>query len=218
MRRLGQMMAMLSVLVVSAGLIHAAGTDAGKCAASKSKAASKKLAAKLKCYQKALSKGAPVDTSCLMSAETKFNTAVGKADTKGGCLFTGDANTLERVVDNAVKVINAFEPNSTPGCCSFGGSGDCSYLDATTCTGAAGTPGAAGTVCDGATGGCILPPATPGKCCTASMDGFAFYPCLNGPGPGGFTTDETSCNGGGGKFDPNEHSLCPPDGGGCVPF
>jgi hypothetical protein len=215
MRRLGQLVAVLAVLLVSVGLVDAGGTPAGKCAAAKSKAASKKLASKLKCYAKAFGAGKPVDSVCLTAADTKFSTAVGKADTKGGCLFTGDANTLEAVVDNAVKVINAFDPNSTPGCCTFIGSGDCGYYDAATCAGLFGTSGAAGTVCDGATGNCIPPPAAPGKCCS----GAPGYPCLAGPGPGGYTTDETSCNGGGGKFDPNESSLCPPDGSGrCVSF
>jgi hypothetical protein len=207
MRRLGQVIGVVAVLLVSAGLIHASGTASGKCASSKSKAASKKLAAKLKCYQKALSKGVGVDGACLTSAETKFNSAMSKADGKGGCAFPNDANTLERVVDNAVNAINAFEPNSPLRCCTGGVGFACYYGDASCPAG--GTVGAQGTVCDAATGACIAPSASPGHCCTIDPN-FAGPECVSGP-----IYDGVSCTVGLlGSFDLT--GLCPPDGGGCV--
>ena len=113
MRRFGQAVAVLAVLGVSAGLIHAAGSDAGKCAATKKKAAAKKIAAKLKCYEKADSSGSAVDTSCLMAAETKFGLTIAKADAKGGCTITGDANAIEGAVDTCVNSIVTLTPATT---------------------------------------------------------------------------------------------------------
>jgi hypothetical protein len=98
MRRLGQAMAVLIVLAVSAGVIHAKETPAQKCAVAKQKAAATKMSAKLKCWQKAIASGAAnAAPACLTAAETKFNTAIGKAETKGGCSVTGEEADVMRI-------------------------------------------------------------------------------------------------------------------------
>src|SRR5262249_12318324 len=128
MRRIGEVMAVLAVLVVSAGLIHASGTPPQKCAAGKNKAAAKKIGAKLKCWQKAFTSGAAnADSVCLSAAETKFNAAISKAEAKGGCVVTGDANAIEGAADTCVNSVVALTPVTTtttttlfPTCSSYG--------------------------------------------------------------------------------------------------
>ena len=213
MRRLGQVVTVLVMLVVSAGLIHAAGSDAQKCAASKLKAASKKISAELKCISKAVSKGEPVDGNCLSKADTKFDSAVGKADTKGGCALTGDGPTLKKLLDADANAINAFTPVTRFSCCQDA-FGLCWYEadpNVTNCSGF--TIGAANSVCDGS-GACVPEPASPGLSCNnPTLYGVppANSRCLTGPenGLGG-------CETGLGTSDPN--SLCPPNGGNSVGF
>ncbi len=114
MRRLGQAMALPIVLAVSAGILHASATPAQKCAVAKNKAAAKKIGAKLKCWQKAFATGATsADTACLMAAEMKFNTAIGKAEAKGGCAVTGDGNAIEGAADKCVSNIVTLTPTVT---------------------------------------------------------------------------------------------------------
>lgn len=77
-----------------------AATDPGAaCGLAKQKAAVKKLGAKAKCHAKAVKKGEPVDAACLTSAETKFDEAFTKAESKGGCITTADAASAEAMVD-----------------------------------------------------------------------------------------------------------------------
>jgi hypothetical protein len=114
MRRLGQAMAMLIALAVTAGVVHAGPTPGAKCAVAKEKAAVKKIAAKLKCWEKAVATGASsADSGCLMAAETKFGTALMKAGAKGGCVRTDDAATIESTVDTFVNTILAETPSKT---------------------------------------------------------------------------------------------------------
>jgi hypothetical protein len=111
MRRRGQLMAVLAMLVVSAGITHASATPGQKCAIAKSKAASKKIDAKIKCWQKAFAKGvSTADASCLMAAETKFTDSIMKAEAKGGCIAMGDAGTIEGVADACVTNVVAVTP------------------------------------------------------------------------------------------------------------
>ena len=113
MRRLGQAMAVLIVLAVSAGVTHASATPAQKCAVAKQKAAAKKISAKLKCWQKAIASGAAsADPACLTAAETKFSLTIPKIEAKGGCVETGDAGVIEGAVDTCVDNIVALTPAS----------------------------------------------------------------------------------------------------------
>jgi hypothetical protein len=83
-----------------------------KCAATKMKAVGKKAAAKAKCHYKALLTGASVDSSCLGSAETKFNAAIAKANAAGSC--TDTAAALEQLVDDCLTTLLEGSDSSTP--------------------------------------------------------------------------------------------------------
>jgi hypothetical protein len=220
MRRLGQMMAVLIVLAVSAGLIHAAATPAQKCAASKVKAGSKKIGAQLKCISKAIGKGIAVDPACLATASTKFNTAVGKAETKGGCVFTGDGGSLEGLVDNDSNAIVAVTTTTPINCCANNFGADyCTYEAEPNCLADGGVPGAAGTVCDSVSGGCTAPPARAGRTCSSDTALFGFSSplrCFAGP-----LMSASFCVGAIIWPDPNEvladpNAICPPNGGRAV--
>jgi hypothetical protein len=132
MRRLGQAMAVLIVLVVSAGLIHARATPAQKCAAAKQKAAAKRFSAKLKCWQKATTAtagAASADPTCLTTAETKFDAAIAKAETNRGCVANGQTGVIEDAVDTCVNHIVTLTP-ATP-CSGFSFGESCWFLAAT---------------------------------------------------------------------------------------
>ena len=113
---------------------------------------------------------------------------------------------------DAVAALTAFTPANPGMCCtdSFG----CWY-DApggTACSPF--TLGAANSVCDAATGGCVAAPATPGTCCSNPAGLTTVDPtnCITTEIP-----DATSCSANGGTFfTPN--GLCPPDRGPCVAF
>jgi hypothetical protein len=96
-------------------------TPAQKCSVAKSKAAAKKIEAKLKCQQRAVQEGTAVDPACVATAETKFNEAIAKAEAPGGCAMSGDGATIEAAVDSCVDSIATLTTGmpSNPGCCSF---------------------------------------------------------------------------------------------------
>src|SRR5262249_38191452 len=58
-----------------------------------------KVYAKAKCHQKALRTGGMVNAACLAKAEQKFVAGFAKAEAVGGCAVTGDAATVEAVVE-----------------------------------------------------------------------------------------------------------------------
>ena len=91
-----------ATLLLATGVANARVAPSQKCSVAKSQAATKKIAAKLKCHEKATSKALPVDPACLQKAEAKFNDAIAKAEKKGGCLVTGDGATIEGAVDSCV--------------------------------------------------------------------------------------------------------------------
>jgi hypothetical protein len=72
---------------------------------------SRETYAKAKCHQKALLTGAAVDPACLDKAETKFTTAIGKADGQGLC--TDTASALEGLVDGCIESLVAAPPTTT---------------------------------------------------------------------------------------------------------
>ena len=94
----------VSLVAVAA---HAASDPVTRCAVAEIKATAKKTEAKLKCYATAAQRQAPVDPSCLMKAETKFDTDWARANATGGCgnIVLGsspDQNTVEAKVDACV--------------------------------------------------------------------------------------------------------------------
>jgi hypothetical protein len=102
-------LATLSVLIAASVVLaapnhtDATATPGEKCAVAKLRATSKKAAAKVVCYEKAVLNGQAVDLTCLMKAEAAFALAFQKAEARGGCATTGDASTIEAKVDRFVK-------------------------------------------------------------------------------------------------------------------
>jgi len=74
--------------------------DSLKCAAAKLKDSGKDAAAKLGCYQKAWTKGDPIDPACLAGAQIKFEAAWQKSETKGGCATEGAGNDPLVIADD----------------------------------------------------------------------------------------------------------------------
>ena len=106
----------LAVSLTSVASVRAETTPAEKCAATKQKAAAKKLTSKLKCFAKAAGKDEPVSFDCLTKAEDKFDETFAKADAAGGCVNTNDAASIENNVDTFLSyLLNAT--NSPP--CGF---------------------------------------------------------------------------------------------------
>jgi hypothetical protein len=104
-------LALVSLAVAAAAVAEAGPTPAQKCTGSKLKATGKKAAAKLKCHEKAVKKGVAADPDCLAKAEEKFADAFAKAEAKGGCLTTGDAGSVEGLVDTFVDdAVAALDP------------------------------------------------------------------------------------------------------------
>ncbi len=102
----------LGALVLGAGSpVAAKPTPTQKCTAAKVKAAAKKLSAKLACYAKAATKNAPVDDECLGKAETSFRTAFSKAESKGGCITSGDATAVEAGIEAFVQSLATALPD-----------------------------------------------------------------------------------------------------------
>jgi hypothetical protein len=84
-----------------------------KCAALKIKAAGSKANDKIKCHATAFGKGQAIDPSCLTRANSKFANAFLKAQAKGGCATTGDAPTIEGIVDGLVDgVVSKLVPSN----------------------------------------------------------------------------------------------------------
>ena len=87
-------------------------TGSGKCQASKLKAAGKKAASKLKCYQKAPTAPStdPTLVACLKAATDKFSASFDKAEAAGAC--AGAKNVVETDIDNlcVTNVKNQLPP------------------------------------------------------------------------------------------------------------
>ena len=167
------------------GQLHAAGSPFTKCAIAKNKAASKKIAAKLKCWQKAYAGAPTADPSCLSAAEEKFTLAIASAEKKGGCVVTGDASAIEGAVDSCVTSVVTLTPATTTmtlpdiACCSFAGTtgAACLWNDAASCQNLNGTRAAG--VCDSVTGGCNAT-AQAGPCCQIPADASGDFSCFAG--------------------------------------
>jgi len=86
-------------------------TPAEKCAAAKLNAAAKKMAAKLRCYQKAVAANGRLHPNCLVVAEATFAAAFARAEARGGCVTTGDAAAIEMEVDaDVAALVSALSP------------------------------------------------------------------------------------------------------------
>jgi hypothetical protein len=104
------------LFALTAPFAQAAEKAALKCAADKHKAAVKKAASKLKCHQKANANDVAVDGTCLATAESKFDAAIAKAVSRGGCVAGGSGSEIEAVVDTFVDDILGLTPVAPPTC------------------------------------------------------------------------------------------------------
>jgi pimeloyl-ACP methyl ester carboxylesterase len=96
----------IAVLVAGGALAHAGTDPADACRDTKAKAAGKKAGALLKAYGKDAKKEDPVKLAASISkAQSKFTKSFNKAESKGGCLTTGDAGAIEAKVDAFVDDI-----------------------------------------------------------------------------------------------------------------
>jgi hypothetical protein len=106
--------AAVSLCLSTAVNVDAAVDPGAACAASKQKAAAKKLSDKVKCHGVAIKKNLTVDGACLSKAESKFEGSFSKAEDKGGCATTGDVDDIELLVDNALAQLLAALPPAVP--------------------------------------------------------------------------------------------------------
>ena len=90
------------LLVGTLVLSEVAGATAERCAAVRLRAAARKAATKIGCHRKALLAGTAPDAACLARAEAKFVRACAAADARGDCLTTGDAASVEAIVDQFI--------------------------------------------------------------------------------------------------------------------
>jgi len=96
--------------------MRATATAAQKCAVAKLTAASKNAAAQTKCQVNNVS--TPDDArlaACRSGAQGKLNIAFGKAEAAGGCAATGDAGTVEALVDYVINDVIAARIGGVPG-------------------------------------------------------------------------------------------------------
>lgn len=112
-------MKLLAISVVSLALIATPAmaklTPAQKCTAAKLRATAKKADRKAKCSVKTRLV-APPDPACLQKAEGAFVKAFTKAEKPGACTRTGDAASVEVVVDTFVAaLVEALQPPTGAG-------------------------------------------------------------------------------------------------------
>jgi hypothetical protein len=100
-------LAMALILVVTAGMAHAAPTPAQKCSATKIKASGKNGNGNGVCASKASKAGLAVDPLCLAKADDKLDRTFAKAELKGGCLTSGDAGTIGGLLDGVTSFATA---------------------------------------------------------------------------------------------------------------
>src|SRR5262249_10281025 len=87
-------------------------SSSAACDVAKSKAAVKKLGAKIKCHQKAVTSGT-LNPACLTTAENKFDAAITKAESRPDCQPIDDGATIEGAVDDCVTVLDLVFPTTT---------------------------------------------------------------------------------------------------------
>lgn len=107
---------MAAVLVASGwvALGIAVASDPGRrCATAKLRAAGQKSRGKLECHARGVKHGGGVDSACLARVEAKFAAAWDRSEAAGGCVTTGDADTIEGKVDVFVNDVASELPATT---------------------------------------------------------------------------------------------------------
>ena len=151
-----------------------------KCQSSKFKAAGATAKRKAACYARAAKDGTVVDATCLATADDQLARKWIKAEAAGDCVTTDDTAAGVSATDQCLGAIEAVvDPPPPPilPCCNLGGACAHGVDDAACVTFFSGTPGPAGSVCNGATGTCDPQPAQPGRCCMTADANF----CTGGP-------------------------------------
>lgn len=102
----------LGLLLFGAAAARAGTDPADACKDAKAKAAGKKASAVMKAYGKNFKKPSPARLSASISkAQSKFTKGFTKAESKGGCLTTGDSGAIEAKVDALVaEIVEDFGP------------------------------------------------------------------------------------------------------------
>jgi hypothetical protein len=189
--------------MVSVGLaIGLAATTAwgqSRCTADKYKAVGKYARALAACHAKAVADGVPVDPGCEATGLAKLQASFVKAESRGDCIMTGEEPSAAAAAQGFVADLGTILEKQVF-CCQGGGL--CLYaVDFAECSAQGGTLGAPGTVCDGATGACVVPPAGIGGCCEQPNWGTG---CVGGQ------IDGSACTLFAGTFSPN--AVCLPSG------
>jgi hypothetical protein len=171
------------VVLVLVGTLAGVGERAAaqsKCQTQKYKAAGAVAKAKAACFARAAKAGGDVDPACVSAADDKLARKWEKAEAAGDCVTSGDAaagvTATEQCLAAIDDVVDPPPPPSSP-CCNLANS--CAHgFDEAGCTEVfGGTLGPDGSVCDGATGTCVLATAGTGRCCMTSDGSF----CTGGP-------------------------------------
>jgi hypothetical protein len=111
--------AVVGIQLLLSGSAHAAGTPAQSCAGAKMKAAGKSAGLKLACHAKAARRGETVDSSCLARATAKLASSFAKAESRGGCITTGDASGITDMIDSSVGAfVAALRPTTSANRCA----------------------------------------------------------------------------------------------------
>jgi len=87
------------VVVLTVHSAEARGDPEARCSAAKLAATAQNVAAMFACQQSAALQGTDIDPSCTGKAINKLTTSFMKADARGGCLTTGDADALRTDVE-----------------------------------------------------------------------------------------------------------------------
>jgi hypothetical protein len=158
------------------------------------------------CAADAAAAGTPVDTACLEVAAERLRRKWERATARGDCTAPADAEQGVTAMNDFVAALTTIvQPQ--PRCCTTAtGCFAAPSIDAANCQfELLGTPGAPGSVCDGATGTCVPAPGTGGPCCTLE----SLTVCASAPGG-----DPAVCESAGGTYLPT--AVCEPSGS-CVP-
>jgi hypothetical protein len=171
--------ALLAGMIASFGGVDPAAAQS-KCQSLKFKAAGAVAKRKATCHARAAKEGTPVDAQCLADANDQLARKWFKADAMGDCVSTNDFPAGISATDECLTAIDAVvdpPPPFTSPCCNLGNSCAHGIDDASCVSFFSGTPGPAGSVCNGATGTCGPPPAGAGRCCMRADGTF----CTAGP-------------------------------------
>jgi hypothetical protein len=162
----------------------AAGATAGapsKCDKLRLRAVGHAVRLRMACEASAAAAGTTVDAGCLANAAERLRRKWERAAARGDCATTIDTAAAQALVDEfAAALDKALHPPVVQNCCDTGAlcfAGP--SIDAAGCQlELSGTLGPPGSVCDGATGDCVAPPASGGPCCSLTSLSL----CSAGPG------------------------------------